>query len=76
MTVRSSSLSHFRITDRQESIIWKRKALNLEQKVVLIKYNENVHFLSVRHLAEKYSVSKSSVGNILQRREQYLEVYA
>ena len=54
----------------------KLKALTLEQKVALIKDNANGHGLSVRHLADKYSVSKSSVGNILQRREEYLEDYA
>ena len=76
MAVRSSSLSHFAIIHRQEIIMSKPKALTLEENVALIKDNENGRGLSIRHLADKYSVSKSSVGNILQRREEYLEDYA
>jgi len=52
-----------------------RKALALEQKIKLIKDNQNGNGLSVRQLADKYGVSKSSVANILQRREEFISDY-
>lgn len=52
-----------------------RKALALEQKIKLIKDNQNGNGLSVRVLADKYGVSKSSVANILQRREEFISDY-
>ena len=52
-----------------------RKALTLEQKIKLIKDNQKCNGLSVRQLADKYGVSKSSVANILQRREEFISDY-
>ena len=49
----------------------KRHELSLDQKILLIKDNNDGNGLSVRKLAEKYSVSKSSVANILTRRAEY-----
>jgi len=45
-----------------------RKALTLDKKIELIKDNQNGNGLSVRVLADRYGISKSSVANILQRR--------
>lgn len=53
-----------------------RKALTLEEKVTLIKDNQNGHGLSVRELATKYQISKSSVANILRRREEFVADYS
>ena len=52
-----------------------RKALTLEQKIKLIKDNQKCNGLSVRQLADKYGVSKSSVANIFQRREEFISDY-
>lgn len=49
----------------------KRHELTLEQKVSLINDNSDGNGLSIRKLAEKYAVSKSSVANILNRRAEY-----
>jgi transcriptional regulator with XRE-family HTH domain len=53
----------------------KRHELSLEQKVLLIKDNSDGHGLSIRKLADKYSISKSSVANILTRRDEYQQDY-
>ncbi|CAF3004919.1 unnamed protein product [Rotaria sp. Silwood2] len=53
----------------------KRHELTLEQKISLIKDNSNGNGLSIRTLAEKYSISKSSVTNILTRRTEYEDDY-
>ena len=53
----------------------KRHELTLEQKVSLIKDNSDGNGLSVRKLAEKYAISKSSVANILNRRGEYQHDY-
>ena len=53
----------------------KRHELPLEQKILLIKDNNDGNGLSIRKLADKYSVSKSSVANILTRREEYQQDY-
>ncbi len=42
----------------------KRHELSLEQKILLIKDNNAGNGLSIRKLAKKYSISKSSVANI------------
>ncbi|CAF2118605.1 unnamed protein product [Rotaria magnacalcarata] len=47
-----------------------RKALTLEEKVALIKDNQNDHGLSVRQLGDNYKISKSSTANILRRSEE------
>ena len=57
------------------SLAMKRHELTLEQKVSLIKDNSDGNGLSVRKLAEKYAISKSSVANILNRREEYQHDY-
>lgn len=49
----------------------KRNELTLEAKISLIKDNHYGYGLSTRKLAEKYSISKSSVANILSRRDEY-----
>jgi transposase len=49
--------------------------LTLEQKIALIKDNQNGHGLSVRKLADKYNISKSSAANILHRREEFFSDY-
>ena len=53
----------------------KRHELSLEQKILLIKDNNDGNGLSIRKLADKYSISKSSVANILTRREEYQQDY-
>ncbi|CAF4374954.1 unnamed protein product, partial [Rotaria magnacalcarata] len=53
-----------------------RKALTLEEKVALIKDNQNGHGLSVRQLADNYKISKSSAANILRRSEEFLTDYS
>ncbi|CAF4216168.1 unnamed protein product [Rotaria magnacalcarata] len=53
-----------------------RKALTLEEKVALIKDNQNGHGLSVRQLADNYKISKSSAANILRRSEEFLADYS
>ncbi|CAF1317513.1 unnamed protein product [Rotaria magnacalcarata] len=53
-----------------------RKALTLEEKVALIKDNQNDHGLSVRQLADNYKISKSSTANILRRSEEFLADYS
>ena len=57
------------------SLEMKRHELTLEQKVSLIKDNSNGNGLSVRKLAEKYAISKSSVANILNRLGEYQHDY-
>ena len=52
-----------------------RKALILDKKIELIKDNQNGNGLSVRVLADRYGISKSSVANILQRREEFISDY-
>lgn len=49
--------------------------LSLEQKILLIKDNDAGNGLSIRKFADKYSISKSSVANILTRREEYQHDY-
>jgi len=49
----------------------KRHELPLEEKIRLIKDNNGGLGMSVRKLAENYSISKSSTANILSRREEY-----
>ncbi|CAF3938391.1 unnamed protein product [Rotaria magnacalcarata] len=53
-----------------------RKALTLEEKVALIKDNQNGHGLSVRQLADNYKISKSSAANILRRSEEFSTDYS
>ncbi|CAM2724777.1 unnamed protein product [Rotaria socialis] len=53
-----------------------RKALTLEEKIALIKDNQNVHGLSVHELADNYKISKSSAANILRRSEELLADYS
>ncbi|CAF4315451.1 unnamed protein product [Rotaria magnacalcarata] len=53
-----------------------RKALTLEEKVALIKDNQNDHGLSVRQLGDNYKISKSSTANILRRSEEFLADYS
>ncbi|CAF0924554.1 unnamed protein product [Rotaria sordida] len=53
----------------------KRHELSLEQKILLIKDNNGGNGFSIRTLAEKYSISKSSVADILNRREEYEHDY-
>ena len=45
-----------------------RKALTLEEKITLIKDNQNGHSLSVRELADKYKISKSSAALEMMRK--------
>ena len=42
--------------ERKTSKTFHRKALTLEEKIILIKENRNGHGLSVRQLAAKYKV--------------------
>ncbi|CAF1621654.1 unnamed protein product [Rotaria magnacalcarata] len=53
-----------------------RKALTLEEKVALIKDNQNDHGLSVRQLGDNYKISKSSTASILRRSEEFLADYS
>ena len=68
----------FSITEteqKKKNFMSNRKTLTLEQKIALIKDNQNGHGLSVRQLADKYDVSKSSAANILKRSEEFLADY-
>ena len=49
--------------------------LRQKKKTKLIKDNQNGNDLSVRQLADKYNVSKSSVTNILRYRKEFLFNY-
>lgn len=63
-------------TNREkENFMSNRKTLTLEQKIALIKDNQNGHGLSVRQLGDKYGVSKSSAAGILNRSEEFLSDY-
>ena len=53
-----------------------RKALTLEEKITLIKENRNSHGLSVRELADKYKILRSSAASILRRSEEFLADYS
>jgi hypothetical protein len=53
----------------------KRHELTLQQKVSLINDNSDGNGLSIRTLAEKYVISKSSVASILIRRVEYQHDY-
>ncbi|CAF4866330.1 unnamed protein product, partial [Rotaria socialis] len=53
-----------------------RKALTLEEKIALIKDNQNAHGLSVRELTDNYKISKSSAANIRRRSEELLADYS
>ena len=48
----------------------------MEEKIALIKDNQNSHSLSVRQLADKYKISKSSAANILRRSEEFVADYS
>jgi len=52
-----------------------RKALTLEKKIELINDNQNGHGMPTRDLAIRYGISKSSVANIIRRKEEYLSNY-
>jgi len=52
-----------------KSIMSNRITLTLEQKVTLIRCNQNGCSFSVRQLADKYGVSKNSAANIFHRCE-------
>jgi len=47
--------------------------LNLEQKINLIKDNENG--MSFRQLKDKFHVSVGSISNILKRKNEYMDDY-
>jgi len=53
-----------------------RKALTLEEKISLIKDNQDGNGLSTRQLADKYKISKSSAAKILLRSEEFLADYS
>jgi len=52
------------------------KSFTLEEKISLIKGNQNGNGLSTRQLANKYQISKSSAINILLRSEESSADYA
>jgi len=47
--------------------------LNLEQKINLIKDNENG--MSFRQLKDKFHVSVGSISNIIKRKNEYMDDY-
>ncbi|CAF1613059.1 unnamed protein product [Adineta ricciae] len=53
----------------------ERKTLTLEDKISLIKDNQNGG-KSTRDLAIDYGISKSSAANIIRRKQEYLSDYA
>jgi len=53
-----------------------RKTLTLEEKISLIKDNQDGNGLSTRQLADKYKISKSSAAKILLRSEEFLADYS
>lgn len=59
---------------------WKKKKkpykeLTLEEKVHLIRLAESNGNMSQASIAERYSIAKSNVCRILQRRSEYLQAY-
>ena len=71
-------VSHFLMYNsrkRKASIMSHRKALTLEEEIILIKENRNGHGLSVSELADKCKISRSSAANILRRNERFLAAY-
>ena len=52
-----------------------RHDLPLQQKVELIKDNNDGNGLSQRKLAEKYNISLGSVSNVSKRKAEYLNDY-
>ena len=69
----SSHLLYFILIN---SIMYDRKTLTLEEKISVIKDNQNGHGMSTRDLSIKYGISKSSAANIIRRKEEYLSDYA
>uniref|UniRef100_A0A7E4VK45 HTH psq-type domain-containing protein n=1 Tax=Panagrellus redivivus TaxID=6233 RepID=A0A7E4VK45_PANRE len=51
------------------------KELTLEEKVNLIKMAEENNCMSQASIAERYSIAKSNVCRILQRKNEYLQAY-
>lgn len=51
------------------------KELTLEEKVRLIKMAEENNCMSQASIAERYSIAKSNVCRILQRKHEYLRAY-
>lgn len=51
------------------------KELTLEEKVRLIKMAEENNCMSQASIAERYSIAKSNVCRILQRKQEYLRAY-
>ena len=72
-------LSHCLVSnsrERKTSKMFHRKALTLEEKIILIKENRNGHDLSVREFVAKYKISRSSAANILRRSEEFPPDYS
>lgn len=53
----------------------QRTELSLSDKVKLIKDHESTPKVSQRDLAEKYKVGKSTVGDILRKKDTYMEQF-
>lgn len=51
------------------------KELTLREKVELIRLAETDSSLSQANIAERYSIAKSNVCRILQRRSEYLQAH-
>uniref|UniRef100_A0AC34Q612 HTH psq-type domain-containing protein n=1 Tax=Panagrolaimus sp. JU765 TaxID=591449 RepID=A0AC34Q612_9BILA len=51
------------------------KELTLEEKVCLIKLAEENNCMSQASIAERYSIAKSNVCRILQRKQEYLRAF-
>lgn len=51
------------------------KELTLREKVELIRLAETDSSLSQANIAERYSIAKSNVCRILQRRAEYLQAH-
>lgn len=62
-----------KITERRKKKPYKE--LTLEEKVQLIRLAEENAGLSQACIADKYSIAKSNVCRILQRKQEYLRAY-
>jgi len=76
----SRSIQKLHLDSLDGRLRWKKKKkpykeLTLEEKVHLIRLAESNGNMSQASIAERYSIAKSNVCRILQRRSEYLQAY-
>jgi len=52
-----------------------RKALNLKQKVDIIRFKDSNEGWSIRKLADKFGIGKTQVAEVLKNKENILRLY-